>query len=583
MKKVFTLIHLVIISFVIISIYLSILLNLNWLYTLILSISTGLIIIILINIENNINNGLIILTSLIIGLSIRYYPYLLSIPLGVDPIRDVIFEYKVSMLSHIPWNIPRFVDYYKYYPSTQIFPLINSLVTGTDIGYNHYIILSTLFSLGILPIILITRIFSRDDYKAVYIAALLYALIPSISTWGYWVIPMMFSILQGIYSIYLIIIYLERKSGGLISLVLSLFLGITAIMTHAVVGAILIPFYLIIFILYLRSRRYVKSIGLYNLSIILYTLVYWWEIGFYKRYLNNYIRSLTIQVKNLLPKVPKYVSKPYTRSIIIPNIKPQPHYPSIIDIYPDIHPDYYMLPRWIWATLLISIPLILLVYVKIRGKSLNKVLYASLLYGFILSILTVSSLYLHLLWKADRYILSPATIFIIISSAPILIELVKRPRLGHLNTSKIFLSIIIILILIGSLYDPRVSFYTNPIEGDRVTFKYSENIAGIYLIDHYINYKIITDYNLMTSYINYLAIANNKNDVINGIWYGSAIPLLKRVSHSGKWIFLLRKYSIESQYIWDINYKQDPKFLLKLFAEDNLVYSNKENYILCGK
>lgn len=518
----------------------------------------------------------ILSTVLVLIFSLRFYPYLHSMPLGVDPIRDLIYEYMTSTAGHIPLNPYRFVIYYRYFPSTQVTPLISGIVSGYPNIYSHYITLSTLLSLGSIAVYIIVK--NNSSNKSMkYTSILLYGLIPSLATWGYWVIPMSFAILYSIYSILAIELYRIKPNQSL--LVISFLFTILTVMTHAVVGALLLGYYILLTIVLFKRSLLKHTHLIYLFSSLGYTIIYWWLINFFNRYLFRYLRGVYNNLLNLYNHLINYIFHPYTRSKIIPVKPPVTHpvttHPSLppppIRLYPDIYPWYYLIPRWIWGSLLILIPFILIVLYR---HKINAYLYSTSLYGVLLGIFTVVSLFLHILWKADRYILSPASIYIIISIAGVLGYEEVRKKNSLIYKGMIFL---IVILLVSSLLEPRVSFYTNPVEGDRVTFESSEIKASKFILNHYASGRIVTDYNLMTSYISYLIHTGYVKDGVKISDPYSPYYIMRR-SKKNMWLFLLREYAVESSFIWNINFR-NPSIIIKAYYKGHLIYSNYKNYI----
>jgi len=517
-------------------------------------------------------NTSLLTIALVVIFSVRYYPYLLSIPLGVDPIRDIIYQYMTYEYGHTPLNPYRFVDYYKYFPSTQILPLMNSIVSGISITYGHYLVLSTLISLGSICIyIIVGKLSGSNMFK--YFSILLYGLIPSLATWGYWVIPMSFSILYSIYSILLLELYNSKRNP--IFLILSFIFTAFSLMTHAVVGALLIGYYILLNIILLRRGIIKREYQFYSTASVGYALAYWWLINFFN-YLNRFLEGVYHNLQDLSKNIVNYISHPYTRSEITPS-KPVITYPTTphptppIQLHPATFPWYYILPRWIWSSLLILIPLILLLIYRHRS---NSSLYSISLYGLFLGIFTVSSLFLHIIWKADRYILSPASIYLVISIAGYLGYIQREKGYSTLYRA---LTILTIALLVSSLLEPRVSFYTNPIEGDRVTFTDSEMNASRYMLKYYSKGRILADYNLMTSYISYLI--HTRYLPIQTKIEDPLIPYdILRRPRKNIWVFLLRRYAVESSFIWKLNFRS-PSTIINAYYNGHMIYSSNDNYI----
>jgi len=530
--------------------------------------------------------GLIIFGIMFICLWLRLFPYLESLPLGVDPIRDVIFAYAVSRHGHFHnVYVPRFVDYYQYFPSTQIIPLINSMVSGLEITLSHYLTLSFILSLSTISILLITRSYKRIGELA-FFAAIFYATIPTILVWNYWVIPMALAITFMCYSLLTFISFLDIRKT--IHLVLSLLFSVLTIMTHAGVGIILLGFYVITLIVYVIriqvSRYSIKPIVLYNIVLHAYTFIYWQLTGFLNKYLlryisysyNNFIEALNdiLQFK-IRPSTPSLITTP---SIKFPSKPVEPGFTfKVVDCLPTIYPGYYLLPRWIWSSLLILLPLLLFIICKLKNTSINDNKFALSLniYSIALSLLIPIALSLRLIWKAERYLASPATIFIIITIVALSSLILKSNTKLKL---KAIISSLLILLAISSIFDPRVAYYVNPIEGDRVTFKLSERAAADYLLTNAESGNIITDYNLMTMYIYYLIMVKNKSNI--KILFGRVDRLLNdKTMYSSNWIFLFRTYSAKSYYIWNLNYKYNPQIINKALYYGNIVYTNRHAFI----
>jgi len=187
---------------------------------------------------------------------------------------------------------------------------------------------------------------------------------------------------------------------------------------------------------------------------------------------------------------------------------------------------------------------------------------------------TVFSLYFNLIWKADRYIASPTTIYAIVFITALLTSIIKH----RLNVKVKYLVVfLVVALVIASILDPRVSFYTNPIEGDRVTFKVNERAASSFLVSMHGSGYIVSDYNLMTMYLYYLITKNNRLDL--NIAFSPIYHCLGKKRWNKDWVFLLRKYSVESYYIWDLNFRRNPRVLNKAFYLANLVYVNGGSFI----
>jgi len=522
-----------------------------------------------------------ILGILTICLWLRVFPYTFSIPLGVDPIRDVIYAYHVIQEGTLIYNMPRFVSYYQYFPATQIIPAINAVVSGLDVAYSHYLTLSVLLSLGIIPLIITLRNIVGAYTKQFLIVGILYATIPAIATWGYWVIPMSFSMLLSAFSIMLFAKYFRSRKLGF--MVLSLVFSILTVMVHAVVGAILIGFYIITLIMYYLSYRKgmtlryssLKHFVTYDTILTTYTVFYWYFIDFTNLLLKQ-MNRMYVNMVQFLSKLFK-PSIEGTRSVVIPTtpkVEKVIEYPQVVKYLPTQYPLFCIFPRWVWSTLLILIPILLFLICKVWKIKVNTFLKSLGMYAILMLMFTVFSLYFNLIWKADRYIASPTTIYAIVFITALLASIIKH----RLNVKVKYLVVfLVITLVIASILDPRVSFYTNPIEGDRVTFKINERTASNFLILMHDSGYIVSDYNLMTMYLYYLITKNNRLDL--NIAFSPIYHCLGKKRWNKDWVFLLRKYSIESYYIWDLNFKRNPKILNKAFYLANLVYVNGGSFI----
>lgn len=522
-----------------------------------------------------------ILGILTVCLWLRIFPYTFSIPLGVDPIRDIIYAHRVLQEGTFIYNMPQFVSYYQYFPATQIIPAINATVSGLDIAYSHYLTLSTLLSLGIIPLIITLRNTFRSYAKQFLILGILYATIPTIATWGYWVIPMSFSMTLSAFSIMLFTRYF--RSRKLKFMVLSLIFSILTVMVHAVVGIVLIGFYITILTIYYLSYRkntalqhaLLKHFAIYDTILITYTIFYWYFIDFTNLLLKQMNRIYVNMVQSLSKLFKPSIEA--TRSIIVPTIpkvEKVVEYQQVIKYLPVQYPLFYIFPRWIWSTLLILTPILLFLICKIWKIKINIFLKSLGIYSILMLMFTVFSLYFNLIWKADRYIASPTTIYAIVFITALLTSIIKH----RLDVKVKYLAVFLMVTLaITSIFDPRVSFYTNPIEGDRVTFNVRERAASDFLISMHGSGSIVSDYNLMTMYLYYLATKNNRLDL--NIAFSPTYHCLGGKKWGKDWVFLLRKYSVESYYIWDLNFKRNPKILNEAFYLANLVYINGDSFI----
>ncbi len=505
--------------------------------------------------------------------------------MGVDPIRDVIYAHLVFRSGHLVYNMPRFVSYYQYFPSTQILPLINSIVSGLGVTISHYLTLSFLLSLGILPLVLIMRNTENVDGGLTLLVALLYATIPTILTWNYWVIPMAFAMLLMVYSLLLFSLSLSRR-GMSVYLVLSFVFSVLTVMTHAGVGILLIGFYIVCQVVFSLRRRECRAFSryllVYNVALLVFTFTYWWFTGFLEQYLFRYLNRLYVNFMVALRDLLGLKMEPSTPSLItVPHIKPstitKPEViPKVLRCFPAMYPEYYLYPRWVWSSLWTLMPLLLFLIYMLKRIKISKLTFSVGFYSVILALFTPLALFLHLIWKADRYVASPTTIFIIIFIGAMTGLVLKSNAKIRLKAA---ISILIILLTVSSIFDPRVAYYVNPIEGDRVTFRLDERIAANYLVSKLDSGSVVSDYNLMTSYLYYLTIVKNKTYL--KVFITPVHNILRdKVLYKGGWIFLLRVYSIESYYIWNWNYKRKPQVINKAFYYGNLVYANKDVFIL---
>ncbi|RLG71716.1 MAG: hypothetical protein DRO23_11560 [Thermoprotei archaeon] len=515
---------------------------------------------------------------------IRIFPYIDGIPLGVDPIRDIIYSYNVIQKASLVYNMPYFVKYYEYFPATQLLPLINAIISGADVSYAHYLALSALSSLGVIPLILVLRNLNNAFRRwsgLTILAGLLYAIIPTIATWGYWVIPMTFSVLMALFSLMLFTTYLKNHRPELI--VLSLIFSMLSVMVHAVVGTLVLGFYVmyaIILYLNIRGRRktekhMLKISTIYSIVLSTYTILYWNLIGF-MQYFIRYVNSSYLRAVKILSK-PLRLTVHGTRSIILP-VSPKitviPPYPQVIEYMPKEYPIMYIAPRWFWSFLLIALPLLLLIIVKKGKVKIHTFVLTSGIYSLLVLVFTVFSIYFNIIWKADRYLASPITPYAIIFIVASFYMLAKY----KMNVKmKNFIALMILTLIAASVLDPRVSFYTNPVEGDRVTFKPSEKIASKFLLSTLGTGYVISDYNLMTSYLYYLTIRSGLANV--EILFRPLRYCLREKTWSKDWVFLFRKYSVESYYIWSLNYAGKPQVINEVFYRTNLVYDCGECFI----
>ncbi|RLG72937.1 MAG: hypothetical protein DRO23_09750 [Thermoprotei archaeon] len=509
---------------------------------------------------------------------LRIFPYIDGIPLGVDPIRDIIYSYNVVLKARLIYNMPYFVKYYEYFPATQLLSSINAIVSGLDITCAHYLTLSTLSSLGIIPLILILRNVAKLQARLIILAGLLYATIPTIATWGYWVIPMTFSILLSIFSLMFFTKYM--KEPKLEFIFLSLAFSMLSVMVHAVVGALTLGFYIVYtIIIYFGIRKHkntntvlLKPLTLYSTILAAYTVFYWNMVGFIP-YLTRYVSLSYLRIIRILSKPLKLVAHG-TRSVILPTtpkISVAPSYPQILEFMPKEYPMIYIAPRWIWSILIATLPLLLLTIIKKRKIRINMFTLALGIYSILILLFTALSIYFNIVWKADRYLASPITPYVIIFIVASFYAIIKykvNMRLGS------FLATLMLILVITSVLDPRVSFYTNPAEGDRVSFKSSEKLASKYLFSTWSTGYIISDHGLMTSYLRYLASLNNLTRT--EVSFCSLRHRLGKKFWNKDWVFLFRKYSVESYYIWSLNYAGKPQVVNEVFYKTNLIYDNRE-------
>ena len=513
---------------------------------------------------------------------LRVYPYTYSIPLGVDPIRDVIYAYRVLEEGKLVYSMQRFVKYYQYFPATQIIPAINAIISGIEITQSHYLTLSTILSLGVIPLITALRSITGISGTRIFIAGLLYSVIPTITTWGYWVIPMSLSILLSAYSIMLFVKYI--KSFKLLPITLSLLFSILAVMVHAVVGIVLLGFYITILITYyldlkggsFKSGGMLKFITVYNIVLATYTVLYLNLTG-YLDVLLNYISRVPLNAIQSLGKILKFELAIEATSVMIPPTIPRvvelEYYPEVLKCTPKLYPVFYILPRWIWSIIVTLAPIILLLTCRLIRVKVGAFLKSTSIYSTLLMFFTAISLYLGLIWRVERYIASPATVYVILSISALVILIVKYRASSKV---KYIVVLLIAVLTVTSILDPRVSFYTNPVEGDRVTFSASERSAALYLIVMRSPVPIISDYNLMTMYLYYLATLRNVTNV-NIVF--SPIHNYLDGGWNRNWILLLRRYSIESYYIWSLNFKKKPQIIVKVFYHTNLIYNNGNTFI----
>lgn len=509
---------------------------------------------------------------------VRLYPYFDGLPVGVDSIRDLIYSTYIMESGHVPKNFPRQVDYYESFPSLFLISILTSLVSGASLEITYFPVNSIVLALSSIPLILITRrVIGRS-----YIPAIIYATIPTVVTWGYWIIPMSLSTLYMIYSIYLMSIissFTILNRGVIKPCILSFIFIIMAVFTHPVVGTLNIAFILVCTIHYIVKRLY--SMGLiFSILFLCSTILsylYWKSIGFmvvFTRGVNTILNNLVRGIENIYAYLIR--PTPATRTIITPQqvehgpataptVGPQEIY-DFLNIRPLETQIYHLIPRWIWSILLIVIPLTILIINRrkehIFAKSIG-------IFGLSMGIFTALSLFMQIIWKADRYLGYPATIFLIVY-----ISIFKFKLDG--KTRKIIFLLIIILVISG-LLDPRVSFYTNPLEGSRVTFNLNEREAVKYSVNYSYEDKpvLITDYNLMTSLTWYYS---EKLDKPVNLKF---TPIYSGVNHfygKSQIILVLRKYSIESTFIWSLNFKPGGK-IYKFILNSSIIYDNLEGKI----
>ena len=552
-------------------------------------------------------------------LMIRLYPYYDGLPLGVDPIRDVIYADNVIRRGHIIMNFPRQVRYYEYFPAIHLLSIITTFISGLPLETCHYTVNAIVFALSSLILIYAIK---HSIGKRTFSPIMLYAFIPTIATWGYWIIPMMFAIIFVMFSIYAIS-KLSKKDKASLKLFCLCFLFIALpAMIHPVVGLLAlayIPF--VILSVALINKKFSKPLVILLCISLVYTYAYWNQIGF-----TNQLSKTYVNICNKISQgthLPSSLEKIFTRSLIVPpkvqteetqkpitqpretsetmpetaqpsNQSPQttqetightetPEHQEVLEEMTTLHGRiinstnflclvtntnlytatlYNVLPRWIWAFLLIITPFIILV---LHRRKLGITGLSSCTYGALLSISIIFFAYLQLIGKVERYIGSPATVFIIVA--------ISTSLLLHGKLRKILCCFMLIM-LISGLLDPRTSFYVNQFEGDRVTFNYSEKEVWRYTIYRYNSSKIITDYNLMTSLAWYYS--NKYNVSLNIIFcpIKNAYKFLKQ----GDTILVVRRYSIFSAYIYILNYG-DMNTLSKLSFYSLLVYSNGETVV----
>jgi len=129
------------------------------------------------------------------------------------------------------------------------------------------------------------------------------------------------------------------------------------------------------------------------------------------------------------------------------------------------------------------------------------------------------------------------------------------------------------------MYDPRVAYLVNPFEGDRVNFSLPEKYSVDYLGRYYVNGTILSDYNLMTSYIRYETITHYSRDLTEEIAF---TPVSNYFSGDNvySFLFIFRRYSIESRYIWKINYMNNMGIFDHLMNNTDMIFNDKDVYIL---
>lgn len=529
-------------------------LNLYKIFTLLI----GLIVIFTILMKNRPLMLFYIVSTL---LMIRLYPYFDGLPLGVDPIRDVIFSRAIAETGTIPMDFPRQVIYYKYFPSIHLLSIFTSFSTNLEIVTTHYIINALAIALIATVLVFIVK---QCTKKYSYIPIILYAYIPTIATWGYWIIPMIMAVTYMIISIYYI-----SKIEKMVSkeLLLGIIFTALTIMTHPLVGLILIIYlpFTILSSLIIDRKRIKPLVILFILSTI-YALIYWQQVGFLTQLYQYYTNVI---LKRIFPRPPQpTIEKPYTTTIIVPEKPEAISYTGalyqLISTKPFIAEYFYVIPRWMWSSLLLILPALTLV---IYRKRLGVIGLSNNLYGILLLLSAIFSLFFQIVWKADRYLASPATIFIIIAIST---AITLRSRVRKI------LYLFIIILVVSSLLDPRISFYVNPFEGDRVTFNSKEKNILQYVIYRYNNSAIITDYNLMTSLSWFYS---DKYDVNLRIMFSPLSNMVANFLKKTNVILIIRRYSVVSQFIYNRNYG-NLKAVDKFVYVSNLVYSNNETFAL---
>ena len=446
------------------------------------------------------------------------------------------------------------------------------MATGLDVALSHYLSLSFVLALGLVPMVLLAK---SKGARLALVAGLLYATLPVIAVWGFWVIPMSLAILFSIYSLFTF----ERRPA------LSMLFSALAVMTHPVVGALLVGFYVVNQV-FNRGRPF-KRLTAYNAMLIVFLLTYWHVTGFTQQYVQPYLNQAYCNLMNTFQALvaEKRPPKPATPSVITPPSKPKPPATAtpkpppkpkpiviaeVVKPEPPVYPDYLLAPRWVWSSLLLLVPPALVALLRAKRVRVDGFTWALGVYGAFLLVMVPTSLYLGLVWKAERYLASPASIYAIAFIAL---------ALSYLRTRSLkwrFLAgLVIAALACSSLLDPRVAFYVNPYEGDRVTFKLSERRSASYVFKHLNSKVLVSDYNLMTSYLRYLAFTNN----CTGIRITKPGWLMGNIAGRSNWVFIFRLYSVESYYLWKLNYKRDPSIINKAFRFSNTVYSSGEVYV----
>lgn len=506
--------------------------------------------------------------AIAVCLVVRLRHVLEGLPLGVDAIRDVIYEHSVMEAGTIATAALKQLDYYARFPAMQLYAAAAALVCGTGAVEAHYIALGIGLSLGAASAAALAK---RVGGGPAYLAALVYATLPTIALWNFWVIPMAFAIAISLCSLLAHAAFIE--DGRATCAILAALLGLLTTVVHASVGILLLAYYAIcVPLLKGRARR---RAAIYASALLAVSAAYLAATGIYSRWIAQHVAravaALASSLGSLLRGSICEAIRPSTRSMLLPWSGGVPPPSGPFPNSPPPHPGYYLAPRYTWAALFTLLPLAAVLPAPRRGLAT-----AFALYGAALAVAVPAALLTGAMWKAERYLASPATVYIAISLCVAVESLRGRRR-------AVFAALLAVMCA-ASLLDPRLAYGLNPIEGDRISFRADEAAAARYLLANIRPESgralaVYTDYNLMTSYLRYLS-------AVEGLWEGElrALPCsaLARSGMRKPWLFLFRLYSVESYYIWSLNYWADPELPNKAVAAGNVVYSSGGAFVIMG-